>query len=65
MNLQKEKSKRENGSGLLSFLQRMGEKNWANFSANVINLRTREKQCGTEVILKEHSIPKVKQTKLI
>lgn len=47
MNLQKEKSmasffKRENGSGLLSFLQRMGEKNWANFSANVINLCTKK-----------------------
>lgn len=50
--------KRENGSGLLPFLQRMGKKNLANFSANAINLRTREKQCGTEIILKEHSIPK-------
>lgn len=48
----------ENGSGLFIVSAEDGRKNWANFSAKVNKLCTRENQSGTEIILKEHRISK-------
>jgi len=54
----------ENGSGLFIVSAEDGRKNWANFSAKVNKLCTRENQSGTEIILKDHNLEE-KQTKLI